>query len=164
MIVHKKPLDYNKHCKNTTGVYVQSHEEPKLLNKNTARTTECIYLRYNDNYQGGHELLNLRTNKIIARRSITGIPITNNIIKMVENLAKIENMPRGFLKINESNESEFEYDQLAGVSDYDLEDQNIAGVQDMTDTNSETDNKESNESTDVMDPNKIESINKKRFM
>jgi hypothetical protein len=26
MIVHKKPLDYNKHCKYTTGIYVQSHE------------------------------------------------------------------------------------------------------------------------------------------
>ena len=80
MIVHKKPLDYNKHCKYTTGVYVHSHEEPKPLYTNTARKIECIYLRYNDNYQGGHELLNLRTNKIITRRSITEIPIINNII------------------------------------------------------------------------------------
>ena len=70
---------------------------------------------------------------------------------MVENLAKMENMPRG-LKINESTESEFEYDQLAGLSDYDPDNQNIAGVQDTSDTDNETDNKELNESTDVMDP------------
>jgi hypothetical protein len=105
--------------------------------------------------------LNLRTNKIITIRSITEIPITNNIIEMVENLAKIEKMPRG-LKINESTENDFEYDQLAGVSDYDLEDHKIAGVQDISDTDSETDENESNESTDVMDPNEIESINKRR--
>ena len=46
---------------------------------------------------------------------------------MVDNLAKIEKMPSG-LKINESTENDFEYDQLAGVSDYDLEDHKIAGV------------------------------------
>ena len=89
MTVHKKTLDYNKHCKCIQQeIHVQSHEEPKPLSTNTARTTECIYLSYNDNYQGGHELLNLRTKKIITSRSITEIPITNNIIEMVENLAK----------------------------------------------------------------------------
>ena len=51
-------------------------------------------------------------------------------------------MPRG-LKVNESTESDFEYDQLAGVSDDDLEDQKIAGVQDISDTDSETDENES---------------------
>jgi hypothetical protein len=80
---------------------------------------------------------------------------------MAENLAKIEMMPRG-LKINESTENDFEYDQLAGVSDYDLEDQKIAGVQDISDTDCETDENESSESTGVMDPNEIESINKRR--
>ena len=77
---------------------------------------------------------------------------------MVENLAKIKKMSRG-LKINESTESDFEYDQLAGVSDDDLEDQKITGVQDISDTNSESDK---NESTDVMDPNDLESINKRK--
>ena len=48
------------------------------------------------------------------------------------------------------------------MSDYDLEDHKIAGVQDISDTDSETDENESNESTDVMDPNEIESINKRR--
>ena len=48
------------------------------------------------------------------------------------------------------------------MSDYDLEDQNIAGVQDISDTDSETDKNESIESTDVMDPNEIESINKRK--
>ena len=80
---------------------------------------------------------------------------------MVENLAKIEKMPRG-LKINESTENDFEYDQLAGVSDYDLEDHQIAGVQDIIDTDDETDEIETSESTDVMNPNEIESINKRR--
>ena len=80
---------------------------------------------------------------------------------MVENLAKIEKMPSG-LKINKSTKNGFEYDQLAGVSDYDLEDQKIAAVQDIIDTDDETKENEPGESTDVIDPNEIKSINKRR--
>ena len=37
----------------------KAHEEPVFSNTNAPCSLDCIYLRYNDNVQGGHELLHL---------------------------------------------------------------------------------------------------------
>jgi hypothetical protein len=80
------------------GTYVQAHEEPKHSSTNAPRSFDCIYLRYKDNLQGGHELLHLPTNSIITRRNTTPVPITPTIVKQVHTLAQTEDMPSG-LKI-----------------------------------------------------------------
>jgi len=84
MILLKKNIDYEKHCKYALGEYVRAHTEPNPSNTIEERTIDCIYLRYIDNEQGGHQLLNLNTNKIIARRKITRAMITKNIIQLEE--------------------------------------------------------------------------------
>ena len=61
-----RPLDYNKHCAVPFGSYVHAVNENKPTNSMAPRTIGCIYLRYVDNNQGGHELLNLHTNKVIT--------------------------------------------------------------------------------------------------
>lgn len=106
MIVHKMPLDYVKHCAIPFGTYVQAHNEPSPTNSQYPRTLDCIYLRYNDSYQGGHELLNLGTEKVIKRRKVTPIPMQTNIIELVHAIATNQRMPQG-LKIT----------TLAGVDD-----------------------------------------------
>jgi Reverse transcriptase (RNA-dependent DNA polymerase) len=116
-ILHQQNIDYNKHCSIPFGAYVQAHHEPTIKNTQQPRTIDCIYLRYTDNFQGGHQLLDLNTGRTIKRRTVTQIPITQNVIDMVEKLAKLEGM-REELKI-ESKTGEVLYDsaRFTGVSE-----------------------------------------------
>ena len=95
MILHRRNIDYTKHCKFALGEYVQAHTEPSPSNTNEERTIDCIYLRYIDNEQGGHQILNINTNRIIARRNLSRAVITKNIIQRVHNIAMMEGMTRG---------------------------------------------------------------------
>ena len=102
------------------GTYVQAHEEPKHSNTNEARSLDCIYLRYKDNLQGGHELLHLPTNSIITRRNITPVPITPAIVKQVHTLAQDEDMPVGLKIVNRTGQVFYDSAWIRGV-DYDKE-------------------------------------------
>ena len=80
-IMHQQTLDYSKHCAVPFGTYVQAHNEPIFKNSQHPRAIDCIYLRYVDNFQGGHHLLDLNTGQTIKRRTITQVPITQNVIE-----------------------------------------------------------------------------------
>jgi hypothetical protein len=80
-------LDFNKHCKFPLGVYVQANIEPNPTNTNAPHTIDCIYLRPFPNLQEGHEVMNLRTGRVITRRNLTEIPVTELVIQAVENMA-----------------------------------------------------------------------------
>ena len=97
MIIHQKNIDYKKHCKYSFGSYVQAHDEPNLLNTTAARTLDCIYLQYTDSHQGGHEILHLPTNRVIIRRKITELPVTNEIVKQVNHAILCTAMLASFL-------------------------------------------------------------------
>jgi len=123
MILHKRNIDYEKHCKFALGEYVQAHTEPSPSNTNEERTIDCIYLRYIDNEQGGHQLLNLNTNKIIARRNLTRAVITKTIIQRVHDIAIMEGMTRG-IKMHTSipgvhEEVSSDEEEVTQDSDYD---------------------------------------------
>ena len=121
MILHQRNLDYDRHCKYALGTYVQAHDEPKFSNTNaTPRSLDCIYLRYNDSVQGGHELLHLQTNSVLRRRTVTPVPITPAIIKQVHTLAATENMPAGLKLVNRTGQVFYDSAWIAGV-DYDEE-------------------------------------------
>jgi hypothetical protein len=63
MILHQHNLDYNRHFKYAFGTYVQAHDESEISNTNAARNLNYIYMPYNDNVQGGHELAFAFSNK-----------------------------------------------------------------------------------------------------
>ncbi len=94
MILTKRNIDYEKHCKYALGEHVQAHTEPSPINTIEERIIDCIYLRYIDNEQGGHQALNLSTNKIIARRNLWRAVITKNIIQRVHGIAMMEGMTK----------------------------------------------------------------------
>jgi hypothetical protein len=98
MIIHQENLDFHKHCMIPFGTYIQAHNEPVNLNSQHPRTLNCVYLRYLNNKQGGHELLDLQTGSIITRRQVTPLPMTRNVIEMVHTRADKDKMPSG-LKI-----------------------------------------------------------------
>jgi hypothetical protein len=85
VILTGKPLDYIKHCQLPFGFYVQANHEPHPTYKNAPRTIDCIYLRSFPNIQGGHELMNLRTGRVISRHRI--VEVTELVIQAVENMA-----------------------------------------------------------------------------
>jgi hypothetical protein len=113
MILHQQNLDYDKHCQYAFGTYVQAYEEPDPSNTNAPHTLDCIYLQYNDNKQGGHNILNLQTNHMI-----TPILITPVIIKMVHRIAKKDGMPKGLKITNHTGKVLYDSTWIAGV-DYD---------------------------------------------
>ena len=59
---------------------------------------DCLYLRFTNNDQGGHELFHLATNKMITRSRVVKAAITPAIITHVHKIAEQEDMPTG-LKI-----------------------------------------------------------------
>jgi hypothetical protein len=99
MIMHQQNLDFVKHCSIPSGSYVQAHHEPDPKNTQHPRTLDCIYLRYTDNDQGEHHRLDLQTGQTIEQRTITTVPITQNIINLVHKMAENNNMSDG-LKIH----------------------------------------------------------------
>jgi Reverse transcriptase (RNA-dependent DNA polymerase) len=147
--MHQEPLDYNKHCAVPFGTYVQAHNEPNFKNSQHPRTIDCIYLHYVDNLQGGHHLLDLRTGQTIKRRTITQVPITQNIIEMVHKLAEADKMSEGFKITNRNNIALFDSSWIAGV-DYEEENDDETSEEDM-----ET-------SVDNMDPNEIAEMHTKK--
>lgn len=55
-------------------------------NTNRPRTINSIYLRLERNIQGGHELMDLQTGRVIVSSRVTEIPVTDMVIKYVEQM------------------------------------------------------------------------------
>ena len=123
------PLDCDKHCVIPFGACVQANHESNPTNDNTARTIDCICLRPCNNVQGGHELMDLNSGRVIARGGkITEIPVTNVVIKAVEAMAEKE----GFKSLKFKNRHGvvfFDTDWIAGVDchlgDQDQDDEEV---------------------------------------
>jgi hypothetical protein len=70
------------------GAYVQANHETNQTNSNAARTLDAIYLRPAINMQRGHELYDLNSNRAITQARVTQIPITDVVIKAIEQTAE----------------------------------------------------------------------------
>jgi hypothetical protein len=158
MILHQENLDYNKHCSIPFGTYVQAHHEPTPTNTQHPRTLDCIYLRYNDNKQGGHELLDLRTGRTIKRRTVTPLPMTQNVIELVHEMATSEGMPDGLKIQTRSGIILYDSSCLAGVDYTDSDNEENENVEENSTEPSSDDEEESQQSRDEMDPNNIGEI------
>jgi hypothetical protein len=77
-------LDYQKHCLIPQFSYVIAHTERQPKNTNASRGIDAIYIRPISSTQGGHEIMNLATGKIITRAHVTLIPITPTVINIVQ--------------------------------------------------------------------------------
>jgi hypothetical protein len=55
-------------------------------------------------HKEGHRLLDLNTGKMIARRTVTQTPITQNVINLIHKAAEMDN--------NEVEDEENEYDEI----------------------------------------------------
>jgi hypothetical protein len=81
-------LDYAKHCTVPFGAYVQANHETNQANLNSSQTLDTIYLRTVNSMQGGHELYDLNSGRVITRARVTQIPVTDVVIKAIERIAE----------------------------------------------------------------------------
>ena len=143
MILTGNVLDYNKHCSVPFGSYVQAHNENTPTNSMAPRSLDCIYLRPVYNQQGGHEVLDLTTKRVITRRSVTPIPITSTVIAAVESMAAEEGM-KGIKMRTKTGQVLYDSSWITGV-DYD---------EDEDDLDYEPD-EEDDENYDEVDPEEV---------
>jgi hypothetical protein len=87
LIMGETILDVKALCKIPFGSYVQVHDGVEITNTLTARTTGAINLGPN-NMTGGHKFFNLTTGEIIIRRKWTELPVPNEVIMCLSDLAK----------------------------------------------------------------------------
>ena len=66
------------------GPIVEAAE--KTTNTPQARARGAIYLSVSDNLQGGHEVMALNTGLLLSTSTVTKLPITDVVVKTVENL------------------------------------------------------------------------------
>jgi hypothetical protein len=81
-------MDYVKQCMAPFGAYVQAIHETNQTNSNASQTLDAIYLRPVNSMQGGHELYDLNSGRVIARARVTQIPVTDVVTKAIERIAE----------------------------------------------------------------------------
>jgi hypothetical protein len=79
--------DYVTHCRAPIGAYCEVHNENDPSNTEKPRTSRAIALNPTGNLQGSYRFLSLDTGKRISRRRWTELPITEEIINRVHQLA-----------------------------------------------------------------------------
>ena len=84
-----------------------------LFRSVSARTIGAIALGLANDRAGYHQFLNLSTGKVISRRQYHVLPMTEEVIKRVEQLAKAENQP-----IKKYGCPEFERDTNGNIYEY----------------------------------------------
>ena len=120
MIIHKRVLNYDMHCKHYTGEYVLAHDDQQIKNNMKTRAIDCIYLRPSINSKNVHEFYNIKTKQVITRRYCTSIPTPENTINKIERHAKNDNM---ILGITFKPKHIDNYLWLAGVEEHDDEEE-----------------------------------------
>jgi len=75
------------------GEYVHVYNVRGVTNNNQSRTVGAIALYSSNNLQGGWYFMSLDSGRSIHRRQWTKLPITDDVIKRVDELAERENQP-----------------------------------------------------------------------
>jgi Reverse transcriptase (RNA-dependent DNA polymerase) len=90
-LVTNQRLHYSKQCTIPLLAYVQSAEdEQPRKNNQKSRALDCLYVRPLYNHQGGHQLYNIATGRMITRQRVTVVPITSSVITAIEMAAKAD--------------------------------------------------------------------------
>ena len=85
-LIEQKYLEFHKYLGILFGSYVEAAQ--KTTNTAKARTRSAIYLGVSSNIQGGHEVMALDTGFEVSTQTVTKLPISDVVIKRVEELAK----------------------------------------------------------------------------
>ena len=84
-IVTGRKWDYKRHCKLQFGEYAQVYD--RTYNTLTRRTTAAIAMYPSGNYQGGHYFFSLRIGRRLCRNRWVAIPMPDEVIVRIEDMA-----------------------------------------------------------------------------
>jgi hypothetical protein len=138
MILNQTNLDYTKHCVVPFGAYVQANHESTKTSLNVTRTLDAIYLRPAQNQQGGHELMDLNSGQLISRNIVHEIPVTDVVIKAVENMA----YQQDFKSLKFKNRNGVIYHDADWIVGVDYDDPDDYDIDDIKNEDEDYDNKE----------------------
>ena len=100
-LVTGETVDYHRHCRFEFGEYVQCHEQHS--NNMEARTIGALALRPTGNRQGSYYFMSLESGRIITRNHATRLPMPNEVIQRVAQLAAAQQMQPGLAFGNRDN-------------------------------------------------------------
>jgi Reverse transcriptase (RNA-dependent DNA polymerase) len=121
-ILHQTKLDYVKEGLSDSPIQLlrpSPHRAQPVQYARAPRTLDCIYLRPLPNAQGGHELFHLANNRLLTRRTVTVVPITQAVIDTVQELAAADKMKGLHLMTSHGKGVLYDSSWIAGV-DYDF--------------------------------------------
>jgi hypothetical protein len=156
MILNQANLDYTKHCVVPFGAHVQANRESTKTSLNVTRSLDAIYLRPAQNQQGGHGLMGLNSGQLISRIIVHEVPVTDVVIKAVENMA----YQQGFKSLKFKNRNGVIYHDagwIAGV-DYDDPDDIDNENEDEEYDNEEDENEDQLEQYEELEEEQLEHI------
>ena len=80
MLMNKRNIDYNRHCKHMFGGYVHVYQENAIKNNNKLRRLDCIYLQQKCSDAGGYYVMNILTGAKMLKTRLWTVPITRTDI------------------------------------------------------------------------------------
>ncbi len=100
-------LDAKLHCRSPFRSYCEVHVDPNITNTLDPRTKWAICMGPTVNLQGSYKFLSLVTGKKVTQRKFTEMPITEPVIKQVEEIAVKDG---AVIDINFKDRKGFEYE------------------------------------------------------
>ncbi len=120
-VVTGRAIDYKKHCLIPFGSYVEATMENTPTNSMLERTISGIYLGSRDVHQGGHNVMNLSTGRLIQRaiNAVKPLPMPKAVIDRVKQLGAQQGIkPNLQFKVRKQGKFVIEEDALiTGVED-----------------------------------------------
>jgi hypothetical protein len=161
MILNQTNLDYKKNCVVPFGAYVQANHESTKTSFNVTRTLDTIYLHTAQNQQGDHKLMDFNSGQLISRNIVHEIPVTDVVIKAVDNMA----YQQGFKSLKFKNRNGVIYHDADWIAGVDYDDPDDTKNEDEEYDNEEDENEdqlkqceELEEQLEHIDPEEIEDI------
>jgi hypothetical protein len=114
-LVSRHKLDAKLHCRAPFRSYCEVHVDPEITNTLEPRTKWAICMGPMGNLQGSYKFLSLVNGKKVMRRKFTEMPVTEAVIKQVEEMAVKDGAVKGIIfKDRKGVENEFDNDKEYG--------------------------------------------------
>ncbi len=114
-MVSRTKLDAKLHCRAPFGSYCEMYIDPDITNTLEPRTNWAICMGPTGNLQGSYKFLSLATGKKVTQRKFTEMPVTDAVIKQVEEMAVKDGGIKGInfkdrkgLEYESGNDEEYE--------------------------------------------------------
>ena len=109
-IVTRMKIDYNKDCKFQFGSYLEASEDADVTNTMKPRTRGVISLGTKNNLQQSQKVFDLKTGKVLYRRTCKELPMPGGVIRRMNLWGKRSKKERYGKKLNFLNRVKKEYD------------------------------------------------------